>query len=123
MYISYSADKVTQKVTIVHSENKDDINTKLISPSVLKNSCGFDVFHIDSNKQGEPITAQDINLAVAKHLWEQFADTPVIDEDEDGCIEECIDSPFFCFETRTNVYEIWHWFESEFNLSIGKDLK
>lgn len=46
-------------------------------------------------------------------LWEQLGDTPINDEEE-------IEVEFLQFEKGTHREEIWHWFESEFNFSIGE---
>ena len=33
-----------------------------------------------------------------------------------------IDEPFLHFEIGTDKFEIWHWFEDEFDISVAKDL-
>lgn len=54
-------------------------------------------------------------LEKAKELWEELGDIPVNDQEE-------IDEPFLDFEIGTDIYEIWHWFEETFNVSVAKDL-
>jgi hypothetical protein len=51
----------------------------------------------------------------ASLLWHFFGDTP-IDENE------CIDEPFLHFDTGTDRFDIWHWFEDYFDVSIANDL-
>ena len=57
----------------------------------------------------------DKNLIEAKRLWEKFTDV-CIDENE------CIETPFEDFEVGTSRYDIWHWFEDKFGVSVGNDL-
>lgn len=54
-------------------------------------------------------------LELAKALWEMFGDIGLIEDDE-------IDEPFLHFEIGTDKFEIWHWFEDEFDISVAKDL-
>lgn len=55
------------------------------------------------------------SLEEAKRLWEELGDIPVNDQEE-------IDESFLDFEIGTDMYEIWHWFEETFNVSVAKDL-
>jgi len=55
------------------------------------------------------------NITRAIELWKQLGNIPI---DEDECIEE----NFLNFEIGTHREYIWHWFESEFNLSVVDDL-
>jgi len=55
------------------------------------------------------------SLEKAKELWEELGDIPVNDKEE-------IDEPFLDFEIGIDMYEIWHWFEETFNVSVAKDL-
>lgn len=50
-----------------------------------------------------------------KTLWEQLGDIPINDNDE-------IDEKFLDFPKGTDRFEIWHWFEETFNVSVAKDL-
>lgn len=51
----------------------------------------------------------------ARALWRKLGDTPIND---DGELEE----PFLQFEIGTPREDIWHWFETVFNLSVHDDL-
>jgi len=51
----------------------------------------------------------------AQELWEQLGDVPVNEYEE-------IDIDWHHFKSGTCIYDIWHWFEDEFNLSVAKDL-
>lgn len=55
------------------------------------------------------------NLEEVQELWDDFGNI-CIDE------EERIDSQFLHFPVGTDRMVIWHWFESEFDLSIVEDL-
>ncbi len=55
-----------------------------------------------------------MNINEAKKLWSDFADIP-IDENED------IEIKFLDFPIGTNRFEIWHWFEETYQVSV-KDL-
>lgn len=52
-------------------------------------------------------------VACAKVLWADFGDIPINDDEE-------IDEPFLDFAKGTDMYEIWHWFEETFDISIGE---
>jgi len=51
----------------------------------------------------------------AKKLWKELEDIPI---DEGEYIEE----DWRYFDKGTHIYDIWHWFEEEFNLSVAVDL-
>ena len=51
----------------------------------------------------------------AKLLWEKLTDI-AIDENDN------IDQDFLHFKKGTHKFEIWHWFEDEFDLSVAIDL-
>lgn len=51
----------------------------------------------------------------AEKLWEQLGDIPIDDD-------ECIKEEFIGFQPGTHREDIWHWFESTFNLSVAEDL-
>ena len=55
------------------------------------------------------------DLEMAKQLWEEFGDVPIDDND-------CITCGWRSFEKGTNRFEIWHWFETFFKVSVAKDL-
>ncbi|MEG3764977.1 hypothetical protein [Alteromonas sp. 14N.309.X.WAT.G.H12] len=47
-------------------------------------------------------------------LWDLLGDTPI-----DEC--ECLDEPFLHFEKGTDRFDVWHWFEEYFGLSIKEE--
>ncbi len=55
-------------------------------------------------------------FARVKDLWADLGDVPVDPE------TECIEQPFGEFPKGTHREEIWHWFEEQFGVSVGKDL-
>ncbi len=52
----------------------------------------------------------------AKELWLQFGDTPINNKDE-------IELPFLHFPAGANRFDVWHWFEETFDLSVARDLQ
>lgn len=56
-------------------------------------------------------------LEEAKKLWEKLGDIPV--DEREG---QYIDEEFLDFPIGTDREDIWHWFESEFNVSVAVDL-
>jgi len=54
-------------------------------------------------------------LEQAKFLWEKLGDIPTNEDDE-------IEERFLHFDKGTDKFEIWHWFEENFDLSVAKDL-
>ncbi len=50
-----------------------------------------------------------------QELWDELGDIPVDENDE-------LETPFLHFEVGTDKFDIWHWFEEEFDLSVAKDL-
>ena len=58
-------------------------------------------------------------LEVAESLWSALGDIPVNEDDE---LDEDFINCFNTFEKGTDKTEVWHWFESTFNLSVAKDL-
>jgi len=53
--------------------------------------------------------------AIIQKLWEDFGNTPIDDED-------CIEQSWNDFPKGTSRFDIWHWFENTFNISVAKDL-
>lgn len=51
----------------------------------------------------------------AKLLWERLGNISIDDN-------ENIDEPFIFFEKGTDRFEIWHWFEEHYNVSIAEEL-
>ena len=68
-----------------------------------------------ANSNGVPAALQKVRLIQAEELWESLGDVPVDDDD-------AIEIPFHTFYAGADRMEIWHWFESEFSLSVAKDL-
>lgn len=60
----------------------------------------------------------EVGLALARKLWKELGNVAVDDNGPDGCIEE----DFLFFEKGTNVYDVYEWFESTFELSVARDL-
>ena len=58
-------------------------------------------------------------LEVAKSCWDKLGDVSVNEDDE---IDEDFNVLNTTFDKGTDKFEIWHWFEETFNLSVAKDL-
>lgn len=54
-------------------------------------------------------------MSAIKHLWEAFGDIPI--DNNDRILE-----PFCKFCKGTNRFDVWTWFEEEFNVSVAMDL-
>lgn len=50
-----------------------------------------------------------------KALWEEFGEVAINDKDE-------ILTDWHGFKKGTDRFEIWSWFEEEFNVSVAMDL-
>ncbi len=64
----------------------------------------------------------EFTLEIAKKLWDQLGDIPVDEDDnldEDFIIANGSDT---VFEKGTDKFEVWHWFEDTFDISVAKDL-
>ena len=55
-----------------------------------------------------------LKLKEAHKLWEELSDVPT---DKEGNIDEAWND----FEKGTCVFEIWHWFEDKYNISIASE--
>ncbi len=51
----------------------------------------------------------------AEEMWKDFGDVPINENEE-------IEQEWFIFGKGTSRQEIWHWFESKYNISVAKDL-
>jgi hypothetical protein len=51
----------------------------------------------------------------AKKLWDILGDCPINDNEE---LDDDLDLDIIQFEKGTDIYEIWHWFEEKFNISV-----
>lgn len=47
-----------------------------------------------------------------KDLWNKLGDIPINEHEE-------IELQFLQFEPGTHKYDIWHWFEETFNISVN----
>jgi len=53
-----------------------------------------------------------------RQLWRDFGDTPINDDDE-------IEQDFLNFESGTDRFDVWHWFDAEYShgvAMIGPDI-
>lgn len=50
-----------------------------------------------------------------KDLWNELNEVPTNDNEE-------IDRNWRDFPKGTSIYNIWHWFEKEYSLSVANDL-
>jgi hypothetical protein len=63
--------------------------------------------------------------SLAEKLWSDLGDIPTIEDSEGDMI---IDDDFviseldITFDRGCDIYEIWHWFEETFDLSVAEDL-
>ena len=67
----------------------------------------------------EEIASMNVELAhlnYIQELWNEFGDIPMNPK------TECIECEWNGFPSGTFRDDIWHWFESEFNLCIANDL-
>ena len=55
-----------------------------------------------------------IGYADVRYLWEDFGNVAMNPE------TECMDFEWLCFPEGTFREDIWHWFEEEFGISVGK---
>jgi hypothetical protein len=59
------------------------------------------------------------DISVAKLLWRDLGDVPVNDDD---LLDEDFVTEFKTFKKGEGRLDVWHWFESFFNLSVVEDL-
>ena len=57
----------------------------------------------------------EAQYAEARKQWQEFGNIPLTDNDE-------IDEPFMGFERGTCRFDIFHWFEDTYNVSVAEDL-
>ena len=55
------------------------------------------------------------NLEIARYLWDEFGEVPIDDNDKITC-------EWRSFKKGTNRFDIWHWLEDFFDVSVEKDL-
>lgn len=51
-------------------------------------------------------------LKTFDELWIEFGDIPINEREE-------IEEPFLHFPEGTDRFEIWHWFEEEYDVTLG----
>jgi len=56
-----------------------------------------------------------MNRKEARKIWDDLGNIPVNENEE-------IDEIFLHFPIGTNIYDIWHWFENTYDLSVHNDL-
>lgn len=61
---------------------------------------------------------KSLYLPLAKYLWGKLSEMPIFDDGADGLLA----LPFYHFPFGTPIYDVWHWFEVEFDVSVAKDL-
>ena len=52
------------------------------------------------------------SMQTFEELWSLFGDVAINDDDD-------IIEPFLDFPIGTDRFEIWHWFEAKFNVTLG----
>jgi hypothetical protein len=62
------------------------------------------------------VTLDKVMRIKAKGLWKMLGDVPV------SFCGERLDEPFLHFTKGDSVYDVWHWFEATFELSVATDL-
>jgi hypothetical protein len=70
-----------------------------------------DVYLFETNN----VSSEETYKAVAKSLWVEFSDTPTNEDDE-------LDADFLHFKKGQDRHDVWHWFESQFDVSVAEDL-
>lgn len=83
--------------------------------SMLPVEIPFGYFKVNPKDLSSIINDKGNKMLLAERLWESLGNVPVNDEDE-------LDEPFLDFPKGTDKFEIWHWFEDTFNLSVAHDL-
>ena len=91
----------------------DALKTKEILMKTLHQKCSWEDLPEDVKKAYMTVPVK--TLANAKALWDIFGEVPINDKDE--IVEE-----FLWFKKGTYRFDIWHWFEEYFGLSIYEDL-
>ena len=61
------------------------------------------------------VIEREAKLSYVTKLWDKLGDIPCNDDED-------IEEEFLHFPVGTQRYEIWHWFESKFDLSVAEDL-
>jgi hypothetical protein len=115
MFICYFIEPVSGSVALQYSCSNECELIQEFKEDEEVASC--EVISIDTD--AEEYFTEDAYKDLAKHLWKKLGDVPTDEEGVDGGIDE----DFLHFSKGTDVYDIWHWFESEFDVSVAEDLK
>jgi len=70
---------------------------------------------VPPKKDGEEYVCKECHMKEAKKLWAELGDIPTNQNEE-------IDVDWKDFDKGTSIYDIWHWFEEEYDLTVAKDL-
>tara|TARA_R100001530_G_C4173008_1_gene117222 strand:+ start:107 stop:313 length:207 start_codon:yes stop_codon:yes gene_type:complete len=63
---------------------------------------------------------EEDKLIEVKRLWAVLGNIPVNEDDE---IEEAfVTDDGYIFDVGTEKFDIWHWFEDRFDISVAYDL-
>lgn len=115
MFICYFIDPVSGNVALQYScSNKCELIQEFREDEDVPS---FEIISVKTDT--EEYFTEDAYKDLAKSIWNQFGDVPTDGDGVDGAIDE----DFLHFPKGTDVYDIWHWFEKEFDVSIAKDLK
>lgn len=109
-HISYSNENGT--ISLLFSPNQDCESLRAFQLAAVV----YESITVESDKL--KYNTEDAYVDVAKHLWSKLSDIPTDDDGVDGSIDE----DFLHFLKGEPVYDIYTWFECEFDLSIGNDL-
>lgn len=115
MYISFYNNPTTGHVKTLFSTTRCGELIHRVDPE-MKTLPNLQL--IEAEGTTENFTDSDARLAVARVLWQSLSDVPVCNTHDVESLEE----PFLHFNSGALVHDVWHWFENEFDLSIGKDL-
>ncbi|WP_199438505.1 hypothetical protein [Vibrio owensii] len=82
--------------------------------SIINNHLGnMNVISTPSVSNNEMVclsVSTEVPTTLANHLWAQLSEVP--------CSNDEIEEAFLHFTPGTSNYDIWHWFESTFSLSV-----
>ena len=87
------------------------LKERKIQPSEIP----FGYFKVNPTDLDSIIKDKGNKKLLAERFWERLGNIPVNEEDE-------LDEPFLSFKKGTDKFEVWHWFEETFDVSVAKDL-
>lgn len=111
MYICYFIDQDSGCVSLQYSCSNECELIKEFKEDKGASSCETISIETDAKEY----FTEDAYRDLAKHLWKVLGNTPT---DENG-VDGVIDEDFLHFSKGECVYDIWHWFESEFDVCIA----